>query len=456
MIVDNVVLENIRNYSFKIHCPQIKIYQENGITLKGYGTIKINDYGVFYIEFICLEKHNIPRLDWEISLPNDRLDESQKLYLEAISITGTKFEAQDFRIELNNFFLDESSVHHVLLEKIKTVKHVQNVQDHFYIEFNQTITIPRNKDNSVISTLGSKSFSWNESIIDFDQEDLKIRIVDDLGSKGFISVEKCKNPNLILECLIFYLGFSSGLLLQPYYTKHISSNQEVNTFYSINMHYLKKKSFPAIASNLGNSEFKNGEYHFDILRSSIRLYKENPQHFLSIYAQWRRVWVSSISEQNITNLVLTTAIEGLLNDIFIPIFKKSKKDEDLDRDITEIKKIIKNLEIDNLYKERLQNSISYLKNITANKALNILADTRILKKEEIEAWKNLRNAVAHPKAKSSNLQNKYEEKEDFISCLNLFNSLILQVLSYSGPRNYFKPITQEEISLFNYKKIVDD
>lgn len=452
MITDKI-LKSIRDYSFEAHCPKIRIYQKNGIVLKGYGIIKINDYGVFYIEFICLEKNNIPKFNWSIRLPDDHFDESQKIYLEAVSIDGVEFQAEDFRIELHALSMHRSSVHHILLEKIRTTELTKNTKDYFYIEFNQTINIPRNKNNSVVSTLGSESFAWNESIIDFDQENLKIRIVDDHGTKGFISIKECTNPELMLDCVTFYLGFCSGILLQPYYSNHISSNQKVSTFYSTNKLYLQKSYVSALASNLSNPEFRDGEYHFNILRNSIRLYKENPKHFLSIYAQWRRVWISFKSEQDITNLALTTAIEGLLNDIFIPIYKKSRKDEVLEHDIKEIKKIIKNLEIDDLYKERLQNSISYLKTITANKALALLVDSGILSSKETEAWKNLRNEVAHPKAKSNNLSSKYEEKENFISCLNLFNSLIFQTLNYKGPRNYFSPIKEVEIHLFNSKNL---
>lgn len=452
MITDKI-RESIRDYSFEAHCPKIRIYQKNGIVLKGYGIIKINEYGVFYIEFICLEKNNIPKFNWSIRLPDDHFDESQKIYLEAVSIDGIEFQSEDFRVELHALSIHSSSIHHILLEKITITEPTKNARDYFYIEFNQTLNIPRNKNNSVVSTLGSESFAWNESIIEFDQEKIKIRIVDDHGAKGFIAIEECTNPELMLDCITFYLGFSSGLLLQPYYSKNISCNQEVSTFYSTNKLYLQKSYVSAIASNLSNPEFRDGEYHFNILRKSIRLYKENPKNFLSIYAQWRRVWVSFKSEQDITYLALTTAIEGLLNDIFIPIYKKSRKDEVLEHDIKEIKRIIKNLEIEDLYKERLQNSISYLKIITANKALALLIDSGILSKDETEAWKNLRNEVAHPKAKSNNLLSKYEEKENFISCLNLFNSLIFQTLNYNGPRNYFSPIKEAEIHLFNSKNL---
>ena len=51
------------------------------------------------------------------------------------------------------------------------------------------------------------------------------------------------------------------------------------------------------------------------------------------------------------------------------------------------------------------------------------------------------------------IYNFKKEKENFISCLNLFNSLIFQTLNYNGPRNYFSPIKEAEIHLFNSKNL---
>lgn len=140
---------------------------------------------------------------------------------------------------------------------------------------------------------------------------------------------------------------------------------------------------------LGDKEYQDGEYHFNILRKSIQLNKESPEVFLSIYAQWKRTWYSYNSEQDITNLTLTTAIEGLLNDIFIPVLSELNKDEKLENDIKEVKGLIKSLEIDQLYKNRIIGSISYLKVITANKALNLLVDSNLLKKMKLKLGKLL-------------------------------------------------------------------
>lgn len=66
----------------------------------------------------------------------------------------------------------------------------------------------------------------------------------------------------------------------------------------------------------------------------------------------------------------------------------------------------------------------YLKIIIVNKVLVLLIDFGILSKDEIEVWKNFRNEVVYLKVKSNNLLSKYEEKENFIFCFNLFNFFI--------------------------------
>ncbi|MEB6625545.1 hypothetical protein MXM84_13705 [Acinetobacter pittii] len=448
-------LENIRDFTFETHCPSVKIYQEHGLILEGYGIIKINDFGTFYLEFICLKKKNIPHIKWELQLPSDMLDESQTCYLEATDTQGKIYKSEGFRFTLNVLSIVKTSIHHILLINLKiTTSSSINSKNYLYLEFNQSLNIPRNKLNKSTSTLGTSSSSWNESIINFEKENYNIRIVNnDKDNQNFIVVEGAEDSEELIDCLAFYLGLTSGILLQPYYSIYSYNNQETITLYSTNKLYLNKRFMPAIPYSLSNDIFRDGEYHFNILRSSIQLSKEKPDIFRSIYAQWKRVWYSYNSEQEITNLTLTTAIEGLLNDIFIPILSRTKRDEKLENDINKIKVIIKNLEIEQTYKDRLMGSISYLKNITANKALSLLVDSAILKKEEIEAWKLLRNEVAHPKVKVYNLSKQYQKKENFFLCINLFNSLIFQILPYTGPINYFNASKETDILIFNYKNL---
>ncbi|HEN9558253.1 TPA: hypothetical protein U9I86_001061 [Acinetobacter baumannii] len=443
--------ERIRDYSFQAHCPKVKIFQEKGIVLEGYGTIKINSYGALYIEFICLNKKNIPQFSGSQRFPEDPLDKSQIFYLEAISLQNNKLESKNFDIILDQFSLFKESLYHINLKDISFTTPIISNQDACYFEFNQNIDFPRNKVNKTSSTLGSESISWNEAVINIPEENLNIRIVNEYKDKVFIIIEGDIERDKILDCLTIYLGFCSGTLLQPYYSTYTVKKQITTIIHSVNKIYLNNNYAPILPNRL-SEPYNNGEYHYNILKNFIKLYSTNQVFFLSIYAQWKRVWLSYSSIQDIRNLALTTAIEGLLNDIFIPLIKGSLKDEDLDIEINEIKAAIKTLNIDEKYKEKLQHSISYLKNITANKALNYLAEKSIIDFNEVAGWKKLRNEVAHPKIKYLDTLNKYAEKENFYHSLNLFNSLILQTLAYEGPRFYYSS-NQCSIQIFDKKEL---
>ncbi|RYL27748.1 hypothetical protein [Acinetobacter piscicola] len=447
-------LAHIRDYSFEVKCHEVKIFQEQGIELLGYGVIKINPHGTFYLEFICLEKKQITDESWSVTYPIDALDSSQKLYLKATSIKGITFESDGFSINLHALQLDQISEHYILLKEVHVSKPYTGKNIGLYIEANQQFHIPKNIINKTTSTLGNDSSSRNEALIELPNENLSIRIINLDEGHSFIKVEGDIDKDLILDSLTLYLGFCSGALLQPYCTVHITNEVRITTLYSVTKNHLHQRFISAIPNHFSDSQRMQWEYHFNFLRSCIKLHSENPSHFLSLYAQWSRVWLSFQSVQEITNLTLVTAIEGLLNDVFIPLFKELRVDQILEQDIANIKKIIKSLDIDSLYKQRLQNSISYLKEITATKALKFLSDDGILKNEEVKAWKKLRNDVAHPKVKEVDITETYLENENFLHCINLFNSLILQALSYSGPRTYYSVHTDEpKILSFNSKII---
>ena len=146
-IISDEMRKNIRDYTFETHCPLVKIYQEHGLILEGYGIIKINDFGTFYLEFICLKKENIPPIKWEIKIPSDILDESQTLYLEATDTQGRIYKTEGFRLSLNLTSINKTSIHYILLNNLKIISPSIVSKNHLYLEFNQSLSLPRNKLN---------------------------------------------------------------------------------------------------------------------------------------------------------------------------------------------------------------------------------------------------------------------------------------------------------------------
>lgn len=78
------------------------------------------------------------------------------------------------------------------------------------------------------------------------------------------------------------------------------------------------------------------------------------------------MWHSFQSENSITILTLSVAVEGLLNDVFIPKFKELGFNDHLNNEIKRIKSRVSDLDLTLEQANRLKSSISYWGNITAS------------------------------------------------------------------------------------------
>ena len=220
---------------------------------------------------------------------------------------------------------------------------------------------------------------------------------------------------------------------QPYYTKSIINGKEKRTFYSISNKQKRQTSSSPMVDNAGDEKYRNSTYHYALLENIISLYTENPKQFDSLYSQWERVWYSFQSKNSIMILTLSVAIEGLLNDIYIPAIKSKNENTELNDEIDKIKIQIKNLDLTSDQCDRLLGSVSYWKNITAVKALDYLIDNKIITSADKKLWIKLRNKSAHPKVREEDLAKERLELEQVLSCLDLFHKLILNTLKFSGP-----------------------
>ncbi len=110
--------------------------------------------------------------------------------------------------------------------------------------------------------------------------------------------------------------------------------------------------------------------------------------------------------------------------------------------------------MDNRYKDRLQNSVSYWKNVTAARALEILIEEGVLNYSDKKIWGEVRNAAAHPKKEELNNDVQIEVESKFYHCLNLFNKLVLNVVGYSGPLVIFDLLEDPAIQTITYKQVL--
>ena len=281
-----------------------------------------------------------------------------------------------------------------------------------------------------MSSLGSESHSWNQTVIDLDGYSISMVKHKDYTE---VNVTGCFEPDRLFKYLKFYIGFSSASMPQPYYMIRIVNGEEKRTVYSIsNKQKLQTSSSPMISS-AGGEKYRDSTYHYSLLENIIKLYIENPKQFDSLYSQWERVWHSFQSKNSIMILTLSVAIEGLLNDIYIPAITTKGDNTKLEAQIDNIKKQIKSLDLTNDQRSQLIGSVSYWKKITAAKALVYLIEHGVITIEDKKLWQDLRNESAHPKVREENLAKERLELEQVLSCLDLFHKLILNTLKFSGP-----------------------
>jgi len=426
-------IEKLRNGELVLHCVQVEIFQQmdNGLKMSGHGTIKINSVGTIYMEFICTISENIPNAFFNEKLPKDPLDNGQKLYLRAQTIGGFIYESDGFSIQVNFNSSHPPAHHYIFLSSIYSYSTTEPYEpadnSYLYFEFSENFNIPANKSNSVVSSLGSESHSWNQTVL--DMEGYSISMVKKAGYTE-VRVTGSFEPEVLLLCLKFYIGFSSASMPQFVYIQKREGTNKQETISSVdNTQKHQRASSPMVANVVG----ENSIYHYMLFNRILYLHENNHKHFESIYSQWERVWFSFQSKNSIMMLTLSVAIEGLLNDIYIPAFKTSEENIELAYEIAEIKQQIKTLHLTEIQRGRLLSNVSYWKAITAATALEKLIVQGVITKEDKKLWQELRNESAHPKVRENNLANERLEHEKVSSCLNLFHKLVLNTLAFSGP-----------------------
>ncbi|MBD56367.1 hypothetical protein [uncultured Pseudoalteromonas sp.] len=429
-------IEQLRTGELVLHCVQIEVFQiiEDGLKMSGHGTINVNNVGTIYMEFICTTSKNVPHELFSERLPKDPLNEQHKLYLRAQTLSGDVYLSDGFSLQINMNSSHPPVHHYIFLSSINCCStaepHQSKEGNYLYFEFAEHFNIPANKSNSVISSLGYESYSRNQTVLEMDG--YSISMVKELGYTE-VRVKGCFDPEELLQCLKFYIGFSSASMPQFVYILKCKGEDKQEIISSIVNNQKRQRSSSPMVENVADRKYRDAVYHYKLLDNIISLRKKNPRQFESIYSQWERVWFSFQSKNSIMILTLSVAIEGLLNDIYIPAIKAKQNNLELEVEIKKVKQQIRALELTDDQRSRIMGSVSYWKNITAAKALEYLIEQGVITRADKKLWQELRNESAHPKVREDNLAKERLEREKVSSCLNLFHKIVLNTLAFSGP-----------------------
>lgn len=456
-MLHNRLFESARTGELVLHCTKVVISQDSGkgFKLSGHGTIKINSVGTVYLEFVCIESDGISRGElFHNPLPADPYDSSQKLKLEVETINGDKFISSGFSLNVKNNFHGLPLLIYVLLYDIEHVSDVvesKAADNYLYFEFREKSLVPKNKSNSLISSLGSESHSWNQTVLEFDGVNISIVVHEDyceVAASGSFDVEK------MYESLTFYIGLTSGCMPQCYgIVKRIGAKQ--HTYIRGVHNSYKRISVPGPMPEHVSIDGKiNNESHHEILKNMYAVSISSPLYFDSAYAQWKRVWHGYNSQDNIAMLSLSVSVEGLLNDIFLPRLKEGAYDDAFNKTKIEVAEKVSCLEIDPKHLESIVKFVERWGNIHAPKALSILVDKGLISEEERKAWEKIRNSSAHPTFIEQSDARQIKDHERMARCLNLFYRLVLNVFEYSGAQYEYGEPRKANVVVRPYVNIV--
>ncbi|MCJ8350884.1 hypothetical protein [Moritella sp.] len=443
-------IATIRTLKMEIHCLSIHVWQnsEDGPSLKGHGTIKQNKFGNLYMEFVCTDTQYSHKPNGDITLifPKDSLNLEETLFAEIVDISGRTWKTQGFRLELSAFGIQKNKIMYIPLSSIES----EEIQDsdvektYLHLEFEQEIDIPYNKANTTTSSATkSESHGFNE--LSFNIGNTEIRIVNE-SEYRFVKAIGGSEPEAIEQCLKFHLGFSCGTLIQPYILFTNVGHINKCIIRSFNNQLSHKRSSNPIPSNVQIPPSR-GNYSVELFEKILKLHKEYRHYFNCLSNHWERVWRAFNTTDDLAELVLAVAIEGILNDIYIPNFKMHRVDQNLVSAITDIKKNLDDLDIEQKHLERLKSSVSYWMNITAAKALEILINEEVLGAKDKKLWNKVRNGSAHPTSKKMNSVEDQQKRGEVLACLDIFHKLVLNVLTYAGPVTLFSTDMKKAIYL---------
>ncbi|MFW9082950.1 hypothetical protein ACOI7N_00050 [Pseudomonas sp. P2758] len=452
------LIDSMRDGKLELHCVSVTITQkcQGGLVLKGYGVLKTNKVGTIYLEFICLEaksKSGSVVTGFHESFPDDPFDQSQKLYLEAKSLGGDHIYAEEFSLRISIFNRAAPYRLHIFLHEIYIIeshKRLPSSKNYMFFELMEIPCIPTNKMNTESSSYGEESHSWNETEIQI--EGARITVVK-RNDRVEVRATGDFDADELYHSLLFYFGLSSGRLPQPYcLIKHVGS--EIFLYFKTIRNGLRGKKIPAPITDTAVGEGFPA-CHYAILTSILKVKRNNPLRFNSAYSQWQRVWHSFQSENNIAILSLGVAVEGLLNDVFIPELKRANVDQELEEAKTALINGIGKLDARHDHKQTLISSVERWGNIHSAKALTILVEKGLVLQDEKKAWGDLRNSAAHPVFKENNEASELKARERISKTLTLFYRLVLNVFDYDGPMYEFRVSNKPEFVKREHVQVLD-
>lgn len=419
-------LELLLANQFEIDCIQIELTQQKDddpIVYCGSGSITQKHDGKFHLKlyhaFNDVSKELMPNLG--NTKPGKIIGKEVFFCMEAVDMSGNVWTAKDISVPRGFSIPASGKVIETTVRSLTSQKERESVADKsssfFFLVIPGKHHIPCNEWEETkgggrsLNTCKLK-LSGTEIVIKDRNNCLTIRAEDPSGNINLSFKER------IVEAMSIVFGKLCPILY--------SSFSESDTIKSI------LNSIPSLTLNQTiASPIKHNvpweEHNFqEFIEKYLNTFNVEHDTFFGYWHKINRSWQGGIESAALT---ISTAIEGITKNYYS---EYGLPDDEIVQQAEEAKALIKNLELGQRIKSRIQSSIGQVKSSSPKNALYRLAKEGKVEKTLVDVWVSLRNKSAH----ADNLDEDIEELQAYIDdvykCQNLFNVLLLFKIGFNG------------------------
>lgn len=416
--------------TFEIHCFDMKLdqMQSQGLRFSGPGRIYQSSDGV--LNFTLYAKESIPadvvvnEITRSVKTPPGTIVPDAEYYtLTATDSKGRTWVAT--KLSPNREEQEEGTLCHGEILELTCAAAAHRDSNHLYLEVLQPFKVPYNNQTQINKDVaGRKLFSSKFNVLHFDYGQMRILLREEENSLIIeVDQESGNFPKQVELRLLETLQFVTAKPMNWSILIKATKDERIITLRSKQTDTLNYRIHPPIwIANYNAENFTNlfVQYFHHILS-----YRKNKIHPIS--DQVRAVVRSGAASIETRSLILCIAVESTIKHA---VNLKSDLEE---TDAEWIAKLTEYLDTwggpDRLSK-RIKGFLERLPEVSATSRLLKLQELNAVTAEQIAAWKELRNKLAHGGTFSSaNLQKLVNLNN---AVLVLFYHIVFHIIKYSG------------------------
>lgn len=424
-------LTALREGKFELHCLKMRLEQmkQGGLVFTGPGLIKQSPNGQLHFTLYAQEIIDADLIFQDFAdamsvQPGTIVPETKFYKLNVVDLKDREWVST--RIDPDTDVHDEGTICSGTITEMVYVATHKRDGDFLYLEFFHDVKIPfNNKTITSKSVAGNESKSAHLDVLKFEAIGMTItaRKEQDNLILTVVSKEHQFSPNFethIVEGLQFVLARPinwSTMIKTSNGKRHIviRSRQADHLKYRIN---------PPIWIDLSNTEWFILLFTY-YLRYILKYSHKDKIHPIS--AQIRAVGISGAGAVETRSLILCVAIESILAHV---IDIENNISAEYEEWVGRVQEFLADWGGPEHLTKRLKGSIDRLHEVSATSRLLQLSKQGIVSRDQIQAWKRLRNKLAHGGALSANSLQKFLNLYHIV--LGLFYSIIFHAIEYNG------------------------